>query len=519
MSLEKSYRYEILLQAIEVFTQRYEKNALFEFAFEFTNKLLTLHRSALFKRSGERFILAHTKEYDTQEYEIPVNEKLEGLPLYYGRPLSAGQLPEYFSEAFIRGFSAAWVIPLINDTRLVGLIVTDGKTAGDITKDDELVLTIMMNLVNASLENNQRFLDFQTINGELDRKVFSLFVLNQSIKALLSELNVGKLYEMATDVFSEVSGSRVTSFGIYDPLTNKIKLKGYRNVHSFQCRYAELEMKERFFCPDRIVIRIKEEPELLNELFKDPSVLADLEAEYIILIQKEKLIGMVTLSESRQNTPYDHGTIELIETLASSTYIALNNAQMFEKQEKQKREAESKLNVLQMYNRLIRTINSCKTKEELLKLSMTTLELGFGVSKAFFAFDNGEAYEIAACIGADLTGETFLLEDRIQRTIRDEIYYDYFSDRLPAYFSDEQFCERLGESTGIVIAPIQWQHEYDYTESGFQAPYGYLIVTETAASLKEEDILLMDTITRNITPLIYHMDQKDPLAFLESGTS
>ncbi|WP_338780183.1 GAF domain-containing protein [Metabacillus sp. FJAT-52054] len=515
MSLEKSYRYEILLQAIEVFTQRYDKSALFEFAFDFANQLLTLGQSALFIREDDRLTLIHTRNYDIQDYHIPVTEKLNRLPLYHGRPISSHQLNTYFSEEFIRDFSAAHVIPLINDTHLVGLIVTDGKSAGEFSKDDEISSTIMMSLVNSSLENNQRFLDFQSINQELDRKVFSLFVLNQSIKALLSELNVRKLYEMATDVFSEISGSRVTSFGIYDPLTHRIKLKGYRNVHSFHRLYAELKMKEIQSCPNRIVISMKEDSDLLDQLFEDTSALLELEAEYIILIQKERLIGLVTLSDSRQNTHYDSGTIELIETLASSTYIALNNAQLFEKQEKQKREAESKLNVLQMYNRLIRTINSCRTREELLKLSISTLELGFGVSKAFFAFDNGKAYEVAECTGADLAGETFVFEDHVGQNIQDEIYYDYFANRLNTCFADESFCEKLGESTGIVIAPIQMNPEYNYNGQ-VHRPYGYLIVTQTAENLKEEEILLIDTITRNITPLIYHMDQKETFIFSES---
>ncbi|MFY4776554.1 hypothetical protein [Metabacillus sp. RGM 3146] len=144
-----------------------------------------------------------------------------------------------------------------------------------------------------------------------------------------------------------------------------------------------------------------------------------------------------------------------------------------------------------------------------MKLSLSTLELGFGVKKAFFAFHNGEEYEVKACSGADLEGETFLFDEHIQQMITSEVLYDYFADRLQAYFADEAFCEKLGESSGVVIAPIQWQAEYNY-DGQPEAPYGYLIVTETAANLKEE-IVLIDTITRNITRLIYHMDQKDLL--------
>ncbi|MTH54912.1 hypothetical protein GKZ89_16030 [Bacillus mangrovi] len=510
MTPEKSDRYELLLQAIEVFTQRYDKDVLLQFAFDFANQLLKLEKSALFKRKEDQFVLINTEGYDFRDYTIPSTEKLEGLPLFYGRPLSNGLLGEYFTAGQIRDFAAVHAIPLINDTVLDGLILTD--TA--ISQEEEITSAILMSLVNASLENNQRLLDFQTVHAELDRKVFSLFVLNQSIKALLSELDISKLYDMATDVFSEISGSRVTGFGTYDPLSHKIQLKGYRNVHSFKRLYAELSLRDTGSCPGLTVINLKQEKEWVASFFEDASALEELEAEYIILIQKERLLGLVTLSESRLGVPYDSGTFELIETLASSTYIALNNAQTFEKQEKQKREAESKLGILQMYNRLIRTINSCKTKEELMKLSLSTIELGFGVKKAFFAFQTGEAYQISASTDADLAGETFTMNEDMQEKIGEDIYYDYLSGKLSACFREEWFCRKLGESSGLIIAPICITN--DFSEDPVR-PYGYLIVTETASSLQEEEILLIDTLTRNITPLIYHMDQRDHVIFSETA--
>ncbi|MCD7034241.1 hypothetical protein LRR81_08340 [Metabacillus sp. GX 13764] len=514
MNLEKSSRYEILLQAIEVFTQRYESAALFDFAFSFANELLNPAGSALFKRVNDEFILLKTQNGMMHDYRIPVTEKLEKLPLFYGRPLSEEQLPDYFSPDFIRDFSAVHVIPLINDTVLAGFIVTAGLAEGELTEGDRIVSTMMMSLVNASLENNQRLHDFQSVTAELDRKIFSLFVLNQSTKALLSERNAEHLCEMATDVFSEISGSRVTSFGLYDALTNKLKIKGYRNVHSFQKKYAELSIGEVQCCGVKTVIRVKEEQELVQQLIQNTEVLTELEAEYIILIKKEELIGMVFLSDSRQASSYDSGTIELIETLASSTYIALSNARHFETLQKQKLEAEAKLDVMHLYNRLIRTINSCRTTEEILKLSLKTLELGFGIKKAFFAFYNGEAYETAASIGVSLEKERFLFDEDTNSLINDEVYYDYFAGRLPAYFTNESLCGKLGESSCVVIAPIQGHSGYVPPDE-VQPPYGYLIVTETAENLKDEEILLIDTITRNITPLIYHLDQKEMLPKLE----
>lgn len=57
------YRYEALLQAIDFFTQRFNLDYLSEFAFEFTNEILTLNSSALFLREGNDYILKKKRYY------------------------------------------------------------------------------------------------------------------------------------------------------------------------------------------------------------------------------------------------------------------------------------------------------------------------------------------------------------------------------------------------------------------------------------------------------------------------
>ncbi|RSK28304.1 hypothetical protein EJF36_16345 [Bacillus sp. HMF5848] len=507
MSFEKSYRYEILLQAIEIFTQRYDKDTLLKFSFEFANELLTLHKAALFEKEGSQYYLVHNRLYNYESYEVQSSQALDKLPLYYGRVLSPNQLLKYFPMNFIEDFSAAYVIPLINDTDMIGFIVTNGKSVGEMSADDNLLIDILMRLVNSSIENNQRFLDYQTLHHQLDQKIYNLFVLNQSIKALLSELNPRELYKIATEVFSEISGSFITSFGLYSDTINTIQVKGYRNVFSFEKKYFQLQLKETFLLPNKIYLHIEDDKEELMQIFEDITLLSELETEYVIFIQKNNLIGVVTLSKSHQGNNYDSGLFELIETLASSTYIALNNAFSFEKIEKQKIEAEAKFHVLQTYNRLIRNINSCRTLDELFTLALHTLALGFGVEKAFFILQQDETYLMKKNIGFEASQHQVHLNEAVTQNIDDEIFYDYFSENLSSYFNDDHFISSLGDTNSIIFAPIQIKNYYE-REDEESNPYGYLVVTKTKSIIKQEDLLLIDTITRNITPLIFHLENK-----------
>ncbi len=91
------------------------------------------------------------------------------------------------------------IVPLITDGLLFGFIIIGSKDFGD---DDYIISEALMRLINTALENYSRYEDLSKVNKELDEKIFNLLSINQSSKALLSELQIDALYDLAVDVFS-----------------------------------------------------------------------------------------------------------------------------------------------------------------------------------------------------------------------------------------------------------------------------------------------------------------------------
>ncbi|WLR49723.1 GAF domain-containing protein [Bacillus tianshenii] len=498
------YRFKLLLNAIDLFSQRFHIEQILDYAFEFTNQMYHLKASALFVREGNYFVLKKQKQYDLLHHRMRTNRKLDELPLFHGRILTAN-IHEYFDQEEIERFDMKMVVPLIIDTELAGYIVSNGKKDGEFEAEDLKVSDALMRLINHSLENNQRLLDLRDVNSELDRKIFNLLIVNQSTKALLSELNLDSLYAIATDVFSEVAGSKVTSFGIYDPVLKKIKISGYRNVNSFTSYYTELELHTRTYTSSNIVLHMERDAETIKSIFKNYEELARLEATYIVLIVKGEILGVVTLGDSVTGEEYSKTEFELIESLASTTYIGITNATLFEQISTQKEQAERKYDVLSTLNHLVRTITSCKTKEELYSLTLQTLSLGYGVKKAFICERNdADEFEVQYTIGLEETldqvvpfGENLVDESEV------ETVYNYSAHHLNAYFEDESFIERLGETNGFVFAPICIDNHLD--EGREVELFGSIVVLETKDNLKDEEILLIDTIATHISPIAYQM--------------
>lgn len=505
----KLYRYESLLKAIDFFTQRFNLQQLADFAFEFSNEIVTLNSSALFLKKGNSFILRKKRFYEVDDYTILNTSSLDKIPLFHGHIITSN-FQSFFEEEEILQFDMKLVIPLIIDSELFGFIISNGKIINSFEEDDFHILNALMRLFNNALENSRHFEDLKKSNAVLDQKLFNLFIINQSTKVLLSELDIDQLTATATDVFSEVSGSQVTTLGIYDELSGRVKIASYRNVRSFTTYKADFELISTSYSKRKIVFEVEKDIEEIKSLFVNWEEFYQINAKYIIMIVKEKILGFVTLSDSIGETSYDESMFELIESLSASTYIAISNAKMFGIINEQKERIKKKLDTMVIFNKLTKTINHCTTKEELCRLTLKTLQLHFGVKKAFISFKQKltSCYEIVDSIGVDkLNGRTHEIQDFWVDTLVGETVSEFTANTIDDYFNNE-LTTTVGESNCIVLSPIMfdYHHSHFINTDNDGLPIGFLVVLDTKENLKEEEVLLIDTITKNITPVLYQMN-------------
>jgi hypothetical protein len=526
------YRFEGLLLAIEFFTQRFHLEQLAEFSFEFVNEILTLNASALFIRDGERFVMKQKRLFSDKEYFIPFTGKLRRLVTFHGRTVRS-DFTAFFETKDVEHFHMKWAMPLMIDDDLHGFIVSNGKIMGEFIEDDIVMSDTLMRLINNSMENSKHFADLQQSNHKLDQKIFNLFAIHHSTKALLSEVALHRLHEIATDVFSEVSSSQITSFGVVDPITGRLRITGYRNVTSYKQYHGDFELSTSAY-NGPVVLHMERDLERIRALFVNWEQLREMEAEYIILIVKDQIIGMVTLSPPVNDRVYDESTFELIESLATSTFIAISNAMLFEEVNRQREGAENKLKLLTTLNKLVRNLNECTTREELCYFTLKTLQLSFGVRKALICLREDDRYVIAEMIGwepgsaaykdeigefVDDHEEPVLSEERVlqvkgqtiwtlplpewaEACVEGETLADYMVDGAARFFSNE-VLQWMGAGNCAVIAPLTVGNRLVMAEDPY--PQGFLIVLETSSSLKEEEVLLIDTIAKNISPVLHQM--------------
>lgn len=492
----------ILREAIDFFSQSLHLEQLMYYGHELVHRSLELNQSALFIIEDTLYDLKKTIGYTIDTYTETANERHQALARLYGRVLTQ-DFKRYFSEKLVSDFQTELIIPIIVKDELVGFIISDGKNDEGFNEDD-LAFTFSINqLMNKAFENARAFKSLEEKNLELDKRVFNLFFINHCSRLLLSELNLNNLYALCVDVIRELTASAVTSFFVWDEFTQKLVLKGYKNILDFNQIYGELKLTSTKPATSKIVFNIKEDQLELEAIFGNLEVFQPFSAEHVILVAKEGITGVVTVSKPVNDKVYDKQVLDLIVSVANSINIAITNAINFEEIKHQKNTLALRLSHLEQLNRAIKNINSCQSIEEICEIAMSTLLYAFDVTEAAVFLREDKDYIIKGSVGWEDSSTSLATLLNIVPT---HAVIDYERIGYTKYVREID-DERWAESSCFILLPIQ----LDVLSLNNEGSIGYLLINHLNHPLKKEDVLVFEALTNAIAPILNQMKEHDRL--------
>lgn len=500
----KLYRFTGLIQAIEYFSQRLAKDQIIDAAFDFINELLTIEKSAAFILQDGNCIMLKQKGYASNlKIEADITN-LQNLARMHGTVLyDRNSLEKYFDAGMLDNYKVTALLPLIISGSLHAFILMSRKTAGDMDQDDVIISEALMRLINNALDNHKSYEDLQKSNKELDEKIFNLFAINQSSKVLLSELDLDVLYKLSVDVFSELTQSSVTGFVLFDEDRNNYSIRAYRDVFTNKSKSVTVILtRNDAFKVDgnKIIIDTSNnaDMEYFNGIFNNGSeALKPLNTVFIVmLVKNERVLGFVTLGNTITGSLHKSSEFELIESLASATYIAISNAMYFKKVNEQKMQIQDRLKNLLSLNTLVKKINSALKTETLIELTMNTLQEAFDVKQGFVALYDAENNEFKLPRPVkDVTGISAIATNKNwHKLFKGNVILSTSWQDARKYFSKD-FYESLAIGDGALLVPI-------YVERiGLEVLGAIMIFKYGSAMLdNEENILTVETIANHIAP-------------------
>ncbi len=486
MTLQQKQLYRSLMNTIDFFSQRLHTEQIVHYGYKIFEDL-TLPKSAAI------YILNNTRtEFLPQEimgYEELPNVQFDDIHDEFARKngflLDGEELQKrYFKDYFIDTYNIDIILPLIIEDKLFGFVISHEDHESDGIKDREF-LNRFNDLLNLSLEKAEHFKHASEMKKEISKRKFNLDSFSQTMDILMTALDQQYIIKMCLDVIRELTASSVTAIAL-ESRENYLTIAGYKDIVNQKECFLELILKE-YSKPSKVIYHIQEDYTELTEIFENAKELNELEAEYVVFLVKEKILGCITIGAPVSEIPYDGQILDQIKSLASIMYIAINNANQFKALTEERNKMSEQIMSLKHLNKSIATINGADSLEELCSHVIDTLSYGFGVESGFIWVQKNHEFCYQKVGGSTEIKPSAAVQEWLQQF--NESYFD-FTIPLQSEVTNEQ-------SNCLVCIPILQQ---DYEASCL----GYLLIDKLNKPLNESMTIIFETLVNSITPVIKH---------------
>ena len=306
-----------IISAIEFFTQKFDAEQIVEYAFEFSWELLHAQKLALWYHKDSTLKLYKSEGFKSDPLPFAFKEDYNNIVYFHAGLLQKEHLAQYFPPEIIAAYPADYGLPLIMDKKLFGVIFISLGEGGRFEEGDEMVALALMNLFSVSLTNLHGYENLEKAKLKLDEKIFNLFAINQSSKALLSEHDIENLYDLSISVFSELTQSSVTAFFIKDKVSENYIMTGFKNVFNRNdgpehlILYPDSRQLPSYLPVVIDLTNMEQKDTFMSYFYNAKSLFEQTDPLYVVNLGKDgRLVGFVTLGKKVNEKNYDNGVFE-----------------------------------------------------------------------------------------------------------------------------------------------------------------------------------------------------------------
>jgi len=227
-------------------------------------------------------------------------------------------------------------VPLVTGDQARGLINLASMEEHAFSESDVRLLQTLANSMSVALENARLFDETQRLLKITEERNAELAIINSVQAALAAELNIQGIYEAVGDKIREIFRQADMTIRLYDPETNLVHYPYvYENAERITIEASPLEKKgieANVIRKNKILIFNKnyaKETEKLGS-YIIPGTAEPKSAVYVPLIVGGKSRGLIALDNYEREHAFSASDVRLLQTLANSMSVALENARLFD---------------------------------------------------------------------------------------------------------------------------------------------------------------------------------------------
>jgi GAF domain-containing protein/CheY-like chemotaxis protein len=346
-------------------------------------------------------------------------------------------------------------VPLFQGSKLLGIIALENLDHENaFTESDLRLLTTLANSMSVALENARLFDETQRLLKETEERNAELAIINSVQEGLARKLDFQGIVELIGEKVREIFGADTVSVGMYDS-------QGDRLHHTYYVDRGQRVLLAEGPAPrpsltavvvDRrapLLIGTKEEmrshgalsiPRGENEEDQNESFLS------VPILTSDDIIGSISVQSYLQHA-FDNDDLRLLQTLANSMSIALENARLFDETQRLLKETEQRAAELAIINSVQEGLASRLEMQAIYEL------VGEKVRAVFDA-------QVVTIATFDLDNQQSLLRYGIEKGVRfngapsplTEGHHRYIQSRQPLLINEnwESRMRELGYRINIV---------------------------------------------------------------------
>ncbi|HET9824559.1 MAG TPA: GAF domain-containing protein, partial [Chitinophagaceae bacterium] len=277
-----------------------------------------------------------------------------GKPLVVNKDLE-NERPKYDQAVIIgQGAKSMAMVPLFASGEVTGVISLQNLDEENAFPDSDVnLLTTLANSMSVALENARLFDETTRLLKETEQRTAELAVINSVQEGLAKELDIQAIYTMVGDRIRSLFDAQVVAIATFNHEEHTEKFEYM--VEKGQRYYAEPRPlgKLRLHLiqsKKKIVINKKEEGYAWfgNEVIPGTEPIKS--AVFVPLMIGDKITSYVTLQNIDRENAFTEAHIRLLETLANSMSVALENARLFDETNRLLKETEQRTAELAVIN-------------------------------------------------------------------------------------------------------------------------------------------------------------------------
>ncbi len=302
------------------------------------------------------------------------------------------------------------VVPLIAGDQVRGAIdISDYANEHAFSESDVRLLQTLANSMSVALENARLFDETQRLLKITEERNAELAIINSVQAALAAELNIQGIYDAVGDKIREIFNNTDMGIRIYDPKTNLIHFP-YIYENGERLNINSMPIQDRGFAAH--VIRTRETVVINENLHEEekkygsytlPGTASEKALVFVPLVVGEQVRGMINLISMEEHA-FSESDVRLLQTLANSMSVALENARLFDETQRLLKETEQRAQELAIINSVQQGLASKLDMQAIYDLVGDKIQSMFNaqsviissfdhekqVSRLDYGFENGE---------------------------------------------------------------------------------------------------------------------------------